>query len=164
MSVISGWYRWANTGVSVSRWGGDLQLRQQGKKNWKGLINLKLFAHPKGGAMRLQLPEGQELGICLERLKWWSYELAVAEITGAGELLRIQISAEPCLQVRLAVSVDTLTLRKRSMERDAGKMMVGGKNNGRSERPRLWVGLERSTVVVWLTGMERHRIIPEFRS
>jgi hypothetical protein len=51
--------------------------------------------------------------------------------------LRIQISAEPCLQVRLAVSVDTLTLRKRSMERDAGKMMVGGKNNGRSERPRL---------------------------
>jgi hypothetical protein len=43
--------------------------------------------------MRLQLPEGQGLGICLERLEQ-SCNLAVAESTEAGELLCIQIGVE----------------------------------------------------------------------
>jgi hypothetical protein len=55
--------------------------------------------------MRLQLPGGQGLGIHIEKLER-SCDLAVAESTEARELLCIQISVEPCLQDRLAVSVD----------------------------------------------------------
>jgi hypothetical protein len=88
--------------------------------------------------MRLQLPEGQGLGIHLERLN----DLAILPLLRAlaGELLRIQISVDPCLQDRLAVSVDTLTLGTRDIECDAGRMMVGGKEQRKIRKALLLNG------------------------